>query len=845
MTAPTIDLSTITSAEQVFTSPSNTLPQIRAIHKALHAQIDDRATRLRTQVGTSYRDLLGTADAIVRMRRDMAEVQAVLGRMGGRCGRAVVGAKAEGLQRFVGLGEYEPGKDDDDDDDDDDDEDGGDADALLRAKGRMLSVAARARLLDACALAARRVLRTGEAKRGDRLLVAAKVLLLSRLVGKSLSEGGEAVDPQVRASIDASWKSLRRRIEKVLEVVDEDLVGRDDVVKALCAYSLATNAGCREVLGFFLRVRARAMTLAFALDEDAEHEGDGDQSSKAALTCLRLFTRTMLDVQALMPTKLVEALKGLKKKAILEDEALLKLEGLRLDLSARWCGDEIRYYKPYIRHDDIEGKQAKEMLTGWAERGGETLIKGLERTLTRLHDLGAVLELRSSVLQCWIRDGGRIRGYDPAVMLDQLRTAINTYTLEMLAGKVHKLRLVGSEMSATLDGWRAGVTDEQRGLWDDEGMDLNLSGGAALFAQDVVSRLYGRNDAVSKAVNCYESWHQVVKEVDERVKVLRKQRWDNDADEIEDEETIEQRQQILSSEDPQTLQDQLSKSLETAFRELDEQIAGLWKAQQDGQNRGHVAMYLTRVIRDIRSRLPDEVGTAKTLGTSLIPQLHEVIVKTVVAAPLEDFTKKALARTSVIGRSLWEGEDPALPSMPSAGVFTFLRALVASMGDAGLDLWSPTAVATLKSYLRGQLREAWLQAVEQHSYSQDKVQEKKGAEIAEEKKPERSEGPDADEEEGAKEDEDKVASTENDQAEAKAALSAEQRKELFTQWLYDVLFLQGGLGTVNGSSEDELKDLEDAMYKQTELDNDAARKQLSKSAQEYWKRTSLLFGFLA
>ncbi|TLS23824.1 hypothetical protein PpBr36_08788 [Pyricularia pennisetigena] len=842
MSTLTMDLSTITSAEQVFTSPSNTLPQIRAIHKALHAQIDDRASRLRTQVGTSYRDLLGTADAIVRMRRDMAEVQAVLGRMGGRCGRAVVGAKAEGLQRFVGLGENEPGRDDDDDD-----EDGGniDVDALLGAKGRMLSVAARARLLDACALAARRVLRTGEAKRGDRLLVAAKVLLLSRLVGKSLSEGGEAaVDPQVRASIDASWKSLRRRIEKVLEVVDEDLVGRDDVVKALCAYSLATNAGCREVLGFFLRIRARAMTLAFALDEDAEHEGDGDQSSKAALTCLRLFTRTMLDVQALMPTKLVEALKGLKKKPILEDDALLKLEGLRLDLSARWCGDEIRYYKPYIRHDDLEGKQAKEMLTGWAERGGETLIKGLERTLTRLHDLGAVLELRSSVLQCWIRDGGRIRGYDPAVMLDQLRTAINTYTLEMLAGKVHKLRLVGAEMSATLDGWRVGVTDEQHGLWDDEGMDLDLSGGAALFTQDVVSRLYGRNDAVSKAVNCYESWHQVVREVEEKVKVLRKQRWDNDADEIEDEETIEQRQQILSSEDPQTLQDQLRKSLETAFRELDEQIIGLWKAQQDGQHRGHVAMYLTRVLRDVRSRLPDEVETAKTLGTSLIPQLHEVIVKTIVAAPLEDFTKKALARTSVVGRSLWEGDDPALPSMPSAGVFTFLRALVASMGDAGLDLWSPTAVVALKSYLKGQLREAWLEALNRHSAVQDKVEEEQGAESVDEKKPERSEGADADEE-GSKEDQDKVASTENDQAEDKASVSAEQRRELFTQWLYDVMFLQGSLGTANGPSEDELKDLEDAMYKQTELNNDAARKQISKSAQENWKRTSLLFGLLA
>ena len=89
----TPDLSTLTSSAQIFSS-NYTLPQIRAIHKSLHVEIDEKASRLRTQVGSSYRDLLGTADTIVQMRKDNDAVQGVLGRMGGRCGRGVVGSGA-------------------------------------------------------------------------------------------------------------------------------------------------------------------------------------------------------------------------------------------------------------------------------------------------------------------------------------------------------------------------------------------------------------------------------------------------------------------------------------------------------------------------------------------------------------------------------------------------------------------------------------------------------------------------------------------------------------------------------------------------------------------------------
>src|SRR3712207_7110156 len=51
----------LTSSAQIFSS-NYTLPQIRSIRKAIHLQIEDKSSRLRTQVGGSYRELLGTAD---------------------------------------------------------------------------------------------------------------------------------------------------------------------------------------------------------------------------------------------------------------------------------------------------------------------------------------------------------------------------------------------------------------------------------------------------------------------------------------------------------------------------------------------------------------------------------------------------------------------------------------------------------------------------------------------------------------------------------------------------------------------------------------------------------------
>ncbi|KAH7001999.1 hypothetical protein EDB80DRAFT_719637 [Ilyonectria destructans] len=800
-----VDPSTLTSSTQIF-SANHTLPQIRAIHKNLHVHIEEKSTRLRTQVGSSYRDLLGTADTIVQMRGDNDAVQELLGKMGGRCGRAVIGAKASGLAKFV-----------------------------TKENKADAAVAARLRLLDACVLIGGRILKGkgglgDEVKRGDRLVLSTKIWALGRLLINNLTE--DATDAGSRRAIETAkvtLNSLRHRllrnVAKIFERAGSE-TERDDVLKALCAYSLVTSSGAKDALRHLLKVRKDTIALAFEVEES-----ERERSTDDVVQSLKLYAKTLLDVQALVPGKLSLALAGLKKHPLFADPALKQLEGLRLDVYERWCGEEIQYFTPYIRHDDLNGSQAREMLMDWSETGSEILLEGLKKTLEQMSEFKLIMELRTSVLQLWIRDGGKAKGIDPSEMQDDLRDAINARMLAVLDIKVSKLRLVGSEISGTLGRWKGGITDEHVSLWDEDGYEEALAGGAAPFVEEVISRLYGRNDAVSKAANCYKSWYHVIDDVKEVVESLRRQRWDNDYDEIEDEETIEARQQLLSKDDPQMLQEKLDSTLDKSFKDLENQIQKLWDERSSTPGNGTIAMYFLRVVRDIRNRLPQRPAV-KTFGLTMVPSLHGKVATSVSTTALDEFVTSGLTYRVVIGRPLWEGEPP-VPNQPSPEIFQLLRALSLSMSDTGVDLWSSTAVAVLKKHLSKQLCEKWMEALAKE------VSQK--VDILKDSKAKKEDEEDEDEDEDESKEDDVDAKEDS----ADSSLTPKQTNDLFTQWLFDVALLRRCIGTTQDGAIDEFKDLEDKVYERTGLGDAAARQRIAKLANDFWQRTSLLFGLLA
>ncbi|OAQ68094.1 Vps51/Vps67 [Pochonia chlamydosporia 170] len=778
MASNTPDPSTLTSSADIF-SGSHTLPQIRSIHKSLHVQIEEKATRLRTQVGGSYRELLGTADTIVHMRGDNARVQDLLGKMGGRCGRTVISSKAAGLGKFV-----------------------------TRDKESDASEMARLKLLESCGLMVGRILRGGggldeQMKKGDRLVLATKVFVISRLLVKNLKEDASSTD--IQHAVDAASKaleSLRRRIqrniERLLETVD-DATDTEDVIKALCAHSLANSSGAKHAIWHFIRVRQRAMEITLDLEQ-----AEQTTTTEDVIRSLRLYTKTLLDVQALVPVKLSQALSGLKSRKLLADASLKQLEGLRLDIYERWCGEDIQDFTPFINHDDLDGKQAREMLGTFAEKGAQVVIAGLKKTLDHMSDFKSITDLRTQVLQLWIRDGGRAKGFDPQDMQDELREAINTRLLAVVEIKATKLRLVGSEVKATLEGWQEGVSDKHTSLWDEQGYDTALSNGAAPFIQEVVSRLYGRNDAVSKATHSYGSWFHIIDDVKTVVEELRKQRWDNDYDEIEDEETIEARQKMLSKEDPKKLQDKLDTTLDKSFADLENQLQELWKQHSGHISSGAIAIYLIRVVRDIRTQLPDRPAI-KDFGLSMVPSLHGQVAATVCTPSANEFISSGLSDKLVAMKPLWEGE-PALPSQPSPAVFQFLRDLSLSMTELGVDLWTPAALGKMKSLLATKLCEPWHKELDALSETES------------------SEG----------------ASGEEENEESKE--TPVDAKDLCTQWLFDVAVLRCCIG--KGEGAQDFDKLDEEVYKRSELD-EAARKRVNKTAQDFWGRVNMLFGLLA
>lgn len=814
----TTDVMGETSAE-IFAG-QRTLPQIRAIHASLHSQVEEKSLHLRRRVGSSYRELLGTADSIVQMRGDNNQVQHLLANMGSRCGRTVVTDKAGNLGEFWSK----------------------------QSKTNAAS-AAHLKLLESCALVVDRCLKSSSGLGqtiaiGDRLTMAAKILTLGRLLTASI--GGDinldlatqqSLTLTVKALEKLRWK-LRRGIDRVLEKPSED-ADRENITKALCAKSLVSSSGAKDALRYFLDIRTKAIQSAF---ESAAETGSGlkrtQDNNSAATHALTLYIRTILDVQALLPTLLPQALSALKQNRLLDDPALNQLDILRLDLYERWCTEDIQLFTPYIRHDDLDGKAARDSLGAWAEAGAQALIAGLKQSLEAMSDFKSITTLRTSILTIWIRNGSKAKGFDPQELQDDIREAINSRLLAVLEAKVMKLRLVGSEISATIEGWENGVTDKQAHLWDYNGYDEALEQGAAPFLQDVLSRLNGRNNTVSKAINSYISWYHVIDHVKAVVEELKRQRWDNDFDEVEDEEIIDTRQLVLSKEDPKMLQDQLDATLDKGYQALGKQLADLWAANADQEeNASAIAAYLVRVIRDIRVKLPDR-SSVKEFGLDIVTALHESIASGATISALETFTTTGLSSRVVVCRPLWDGQPP-LPNQPSPSLFKFIDDLSYTMSNLGADLWTPAATTIMKRQLAEHLSKAWQRELSELKLATSSTTKTDGVKLANADSAASSVDAKVTPEEEVDND------TANEEAAPDSDITAEtsnNSQELCIQWLFDIYFLCSCLGA---PAKAQLEELSKEIYRRTELDDESARKRIIKAAEDYWQRVSLLFGLFA
>jgi hypothetical protein len=737
---------------------------------------------------------------ILQMRDDIGTVEERLGRVGSGCGRAVIGNMAKGLGTLEGSLE----------------------DGQSTNKIRWV---ARRKTLEMSIIVMGRLLKNNGSTKTDvpgkgiasRLVTAAKVLVLSRLLSKSLSDSasdGGKDERTLAEDLRKKWETLRgrllRAIDRSLRRSDGD-DSREELSQALCAYSLATSSGSKDVLRHLLQVRGNAMTVAFE-EAGAKHDSPG------ILKALELYTRTLLDVQALIPRRLSEGLAAFKTKPLLKDETIRNLEGLRLDVCEKWFGDQILFFTPYIRHDDLDGPEAVATLKSWAKEASSVLLSGFGQTLQHINEFKAVVDLRTKSLEFWIKEGGKARGFDSSVILGGLRKVINDCLLNLLESRVNKLHLVGTEIEGTLGTWRTGATDRNTGLWDEDMIEMQIDSGADAFKKSILARTHGRNDAVSRAISGYKTWRHLIDEIITVLDQLKKQRWDEDLENTEDDDSIESRNTLLSTDDPQMMQDHLDTSLEKAYKELHAKISTLLDASKESENIGHISVYVLRVIRDIRGELPKN-PSLQFFGLSLVGPLHQNLAALISSDAIEGLLK-SLARRSAPGRALWEG-TPELPVQSSPGAFKFLNGVTMSMASIGSDLWTPAAVRVLKAHLRSELESRGTALLQSQG------------EMASDKK---TNGAAVNGDSGTE-------PADKEESDDKKASKIAKQKDALIQNMFDILFLQEAL-QAKPDAQDGLQTIERSVKSQMDMEN-ASYKRLQQASKEFWKKTSLLFGLLA
>ena len=224
-------------------------------------------------------------------------------------------------------------------------------------------------------------------------LLAAKLLVLSRLLHKSLSQRADTL-----SSLERLGSRLAGLRQKLLRHLDRRLsrqsVGREAIVEDLTAFSLASSSSPSQVLVHFQHLRAIAIRKS-----QPDNRTDVQESIQQRL---QLFLTSLRDIRGVFPELLGASLKLLGATSLLSDDAIFKLDELNLDLHERWFGDEIKNYTPWTRHDELSRTKTGELLEAWSREALDSLANSIEGDLAQESDIQKLVEIRKETLQSWL-----------------------------------------------------------------------------------------------------------------------------------------------------------------------------------------------------------------------------------------------------------------------------------------------------------------------------------------------------------------------------------------------------------------------------------------------------------
>ena len=668
-------------------------------------------------------------------------------------------------------------------------------------------------------------------RKDDQHLLMAKVLVISRLVHKALSQSTKKppIVDQLWEKLLSARRRLLRRIDRRLASSTGDIAG---LVESMSAYALATSSAPSDVLKHFHKVRKDKMV--------SELKKGGDELAKRGINALRLCIQTCQETQTIFPRRLAEALAKLKAHPLIQDPEVRGLYELNLDVHDRWIGDEVRNYTPWPRHDELQRPEAEKILHRWSKDTISAFLKEVRTALENEDRLAEVASLRQELIETWMLSGPRMAGVKFANVLDDLRDTMNDKLEMMVRARTQALQGVVRELTTGLINLSASNDQSSLSLWNTTTDAKDLSNGAQAFKTAIVNTHQGRDRAVLDVTAAFDSWMDSVLEVKGIVKSMKEARWDDTfVDDIEegseDDDLGDSKQTLLSADDPRLLEDVTQDAIGQSLESLGKSVSQIAQSTTDDQGDGSVqkVVFVLRVVRDFGDRIPqlrlqERSSTFPTPFTSTILEpLHTLLAVHVAQSTLPAY--ESSLRHSLKGRTrthiLWEGHPP-LPSQPSPSTFRFLREVNRIMERLGSDLWAPAAVAVVKKQMSLDVASV----LEKHIDATKNTGAQEETEAKTDGEPKEADG----QEETGEETTDETAASADEQDGF--------RDQMFKQSAFDALYMQRFFSDDTKTSQT----LDDMVAKIGLKDlDDAAIQRLKKNATEYAKKTYLLFALLA
>lgn len=669
-------------------------------------------------------------------------------------------------------------------------------------------------------------------RNGDMVLLAAKVVVMSRLLHQKLSQRQKP--PPYLDILRNRLANLRR---KLLDKIDRrfqalELTGTA-LIEAMCAFSLATSSSATDVLRHFHHIRLEAVA----------HQGQkNDESGHDLCQALKVYTKTLKDTKTYFPGEIATALQNLKATPLCKSRDLRSLIELKLETHEQWISDDIKMFTPYVRHVDIQKSEASRYLKEWAEHASASFLVGLRRKVKLLDNFAVIMQLRTQLLQLWLPNSQHSLGIEVSEVLDSIRHAFNARFTWLIKAQAKSLDDLAIATGKKLQHWQKSQPNLCASLWDSSITSMEITVGGKAFTKTLLDRSTGRDEALIAVFNDYRTWLERIEQIEEMIIAMRKIRWEDVADETDANDDPMDKQDLLSEEDPQLLQDKLRECLDESYSSFSNSVRTMAsKISEPGG--GPQAVYLLRIWREIRHKPPQSFENHQYLGLDSINSLHDTLATSAAHTPLqtcEKRLKKSLHGKTLLDRPLWEG-TPELPVLPSSWTFRLLTELISSMTGLGVDIWSPRATNLLKGKLKVQLEAVLRSAmtapvVKEQLVNGDAAVDELTKDIEEGKREVDQEEVEEQQEEDSKEE---------NPAETKASPAPQQTPtlEFKTQLLFDLLYLWHAFHPIPSSGEDNGIETHLSIVGETGLSEESV-KRIKRDAEGYWKRSCVLFGLL-